>query len=118
MGLVSNKRSQKIISFLILLPIDEFNIDAEEKDTSKVHLRIQQRSGRKCITIIQGLASDLDSEKIAKFLKKTFQCNGSITNDPEYGEIIQLSGDQRANVRQFFLEQEICHEDQIVIHGG
>jgi translation initiation factor 1 len=98
--------------------VDDFNIDAQEKDTSKVHLRIQQRTGRKCITIIQGLASDLDSAKIAKYLKKEFKCNGSITNDVDYGEIIQLSGDQRANVREFFIDQEICHEDQIVIHGG
>jgi len=79
---------------------------------------MQQRNGRKCITIIQGLASDLDSEKIAKYLKKTFKCNGSITDDVEYGNIIQLSGDQRANVRRFFIDQEICHEDQIVVHGG
>eukprot|EP01006_Ploeotia_vitrea_P065025 TRINITY_DN89759_c0_g1_i1.p1 TRINITY_DN89759_c0_g1~~TRINITY_DN89759_c0_g1_i1.p1 ORF type:complete len:105 (+),score=0.25 TRINITY_DN89759_c0_g1_i1:3-317(+) len=98
--------------------VDDFNIDAKENDSSKVHLRIQQRNGRKCITIIQGLASDLDAPRIAKYLKKTFKCNGSITNDTEYGEIIQLSGDQRANVREFFIEQEICLEDQIVIHGG
>jgi translation initiation factor 1 len=51
-------------------------------------------------------------------LKRTFQCNGSVTVDPELGEIIQLSGDQRTNVREFFVDQEVCHEDEIVIHGG
>ncbi len=98
--------------------IDEFNVDAKEKDSSKVHVRIQQRSGRKCLTIIQGLATDLDAGKIARYLKKTFQCSGAVMQDEEFGEIIQLSGDQRANVREFFVDQEICQEDQIVIHGG
>lgn len=90
----------------------------DKKDTSKIHVRVQQRSGRKSITTIEGLAGDLDVHKIAKYLKKTFQCNGSVTVDPEHGEILQLSGDQRTNVREFFIGQEICHDDQIVIHGG
>jgi translation initiation factor 1 len=79
---------------------------------------VQQRNGRKCITTVQGLADDLDILKIAKALKKTFKCNGAILNDPELGEILQLSGDQRTNIREFFVDQEVCHEDQIVIHGG
>ncbi len=83
-----------------------------------MHIRIQQRSGKKCITTIQGLADDLDIKKITRALKKTFQCNGSVTIDEKHGEIAQLSGDQRSNVRQFLIDQEICHEDQIVIHGG
>jgi translation initiation factor 1 len=73
---------------------------------------------RKCITTIQGLPDDLDLKKIARALKKTFQCNGTVNNDEELGEIIQLSGDQRTNVREFFVDQEVCHDDQIVIHGG
>jgi translation initiation factor 1 (eIF-1/SUI1) len=73
---------------------------------------------RKCITTIQGLPEDLDLRKIARALKKTFQCNGTVNNDEELGEIIQLSGDQRTNVREFFVDQEVCHDDQIVIHGG
>jgi translation initiation factor 1 len=96
---------------------DPFVVDAE-KDNSKVHIRVQQRNGRKCITTIQGLADDLDLNKITRALKKTFKCNGNIHADPELGEIAQLSGDQRTNVRDFFIDQEVCREDQIVIHGG
>ena len=88
------------------------------RDHTKIHIRVQQRNGRKCITTIQGLADDLDVKKIARALKKTFQCNGSVTNDVELGEILQLSGDQRSNVRDFFVDMEICYEDQIVVHGG
>mmetsp|Transcript_7518 Transcript_7518/g.6737 ORF Transcript_7518/g.6737 Transcript_7518/m.6737 type:complete len:107 (-) Transcript_7518:53-373(-) len=96
---------------------DPFAVE-QGKDSSKVHVRVQQRSGRKCITTIQGLADDLDIVKIARALKKTFKCNGTVTNDPDLGEIIQVSGDQRTNVRSFFIDQEVCGEDQIVIHGG
>lgn len=97
--------------------LDPFSSDTG-KDTSKIHIRVQQRSGRKCITTVQGLADDLDILKITKALKKTFKCNGSVMMDPELGEILQLSGDQRTNIREFFVDQEVCHEDQIVIHGG
>jgi translation initiation factor 1 len=98
--------------------LDPFASKEDGKDHSKVHVRVQQRNGRKCITTVQGLAPDLDLKKIARALKKTFQCNGSVTVDEELGEILQLSGDQRTNVRAFFVDQEVCHEDQIVIHGG
>ena len=98
--------------------LDPFATNHDTKDNSKIHVRVQQRNGRKCITTIQGLADDLDVKRITRALKKTFQCNGSIVNDVELGEIVQLSGDQRSNVRDFFVSQEICHDDQIVIHGG
>ena len=99
---------------------DPFGKESAQRGTAegKIHLRVQQRNGRKCIKTIQGLADDLDVKKIARALKKTFQCNGSVTNDPELGEILQLSGDQRTNVREFFVDQEICFDDQIVVHGG
>ena len=53
-------------------------------------------------------------------LQKTFQCNGSVNVDPDNEKLMiaQLSGDQRNNVYQFLVDQEICHADQIVIHGG
>lgn len=42
--------------------------DADETtgDQSKVHIRVQQRNGRKCITTVQGLADDLDIKRICK----------------------------------------------------
>mmetsp|Transcript_1100 Transcript_1100/g.1108 ORF Transcript_1100/g.1108 Transcript_1100/m.1108 type:complete len:107 (+) Transcript_1100:68-388(+) len=94
------------------------NSAGKDHSSTKIHVRVQQRNGRKCITTIQGLPDDLDLKKIARALKKTFQCNGTVNEDEELGEIIQLSGDQRTNVREFFVDQEVCHDDQIVIHGG
>ena len=94
--------------------------DAEETgtgDQGKVHIRVQQRNGRKCITLIEGLAEDLDVKRICKAFKKNFSCNGAITKDADNGEIIQLSGDQRTNTKDFLVDQEICTNGQIVIHG-
>ncbi|KAJ1998920.1 Eukaryotic translation initiation factor eIF-1 [Coemansia thaxteri] len=83
-----------------------------------VHIRIQQRNGRKTLTTIQGLSDALDLKKILKYLKKELACNGTIVDDEEYGMIVQLSGDQRAFVSEFLLEQEIIlKKSNIKIHG-
>ena len=87
--------------------------NAEEK----VHVRVQQRNGRKCITTVAGLADDLDIKRICKAFKKNFSCNGAVQKDEDAGEVIQLSGDQRTNVKAFLVDQEICHGENIVLHG-
>lgn len=33
-----------------------------------------------------------------------FACNGTVIEHPEYGEVIQLQGDQRKNICQFLIE--------------
>ena len=73
------------------------------KDGSKgsyVHIRIQQRNGRKSLTTVQGLAIDLDLKKILKALKKTYSTNGTILVDDEVGEVIQLQGQTKTNDRK------------------
>lgn len=76
---------------------------AVDSDLS-VHIRVQKRNGRKCLTTVQGLPAKFDKKKILKALKKDFCCNGTVVDDPEYGTVIQLQGDQRKNVSQFLLE--------------
>jgi len=92
---------------------DKVGVSAEEK----VHVRVQQRNGRKCITTVAGLADDLDIKRICKAFKKNFSCNGAVQKDEEVGEVIQLSGDQRTNVKEFLVDQEICHAENVVLHG-
>eukprot|EP00262_Sarcandra_glabra_P006011 TRINITY_DN17_c0_g1_i3.p1 TRINITY_DN17_c0_g1~~TRINITY_DN17_c0_g1_i3.p1 ORF type:complete len:132 (-),score=19.83 TRINITY_DN17_c0_g1_i3:156-551(-) len=72
-----------------------------------VHVRIQQRNGRKSLTTVQGLKKEFSYNKILKDLKKEFCCNGTVVQDPELGQVIQLQGDQRKNVSTF-LVQVIC----------
>lgn len=33
-----------------------------------------------------------------------FACNGTVIEHPEYGEVIQLQGDQRKNICQFLTD--------------
>lgn len=99
---------------------DAFKDAADEPGASqgeKVHVRVQQRNGRKCITTVAGLADDLDIKRICKAFKKNFSCNGAVQKDEDDKEVIQLSGDQRTNVKEFLVDQEICHSDAIVLHG-
>lgn len=66
----------------------------------------------------QGLDSDLDLKRILKAIKKRYNCNGNIKNVKEYGEIIQVQGDQRANIKEFLLGEQIYEsEDRLVLHG-
>lgn len=104
----------------LVFKLDAFE-DAGDKggvsSEDKVHVRVQQRNGRKCITTVAGLADDLDVKRICKAFKKNFSCNGAVQKDEEVGEVIQLSGDQRTNVKDFLVDQEICLPDNIVLHG-
>eukprot|EP01012_Entosiphon_sulcatum_P003824 TRINITY_DN1136_c0_g1_i1.p1 TRINITY_DN1136_c0_g1~~TRINITY_DN1136_c0_g1_i1.p1 ORF type:complete len:114 (+),score=30.69 TRINITY_DN1136_c0_g1_i1:20-361(+) len=91
--------------------------DGAGRATGNVHIRVQQRNGRKSITTIQGLSDELDLKKILKEVKKEFCCNGSIVQDKELGTIIQLQGDQRENIRKFLLEFDLVDKDKVRLHG-
>lgn len=98
-----------------------------------MHVRVQQRNGRKSLTTVQGLKKDYSYNKILKDLKKEFCCNGTVVQDPELGQVqrgslfllvakfshlsvymlmsyllyfqvIQLQGDQRKNVATFLVQ--------------
>jgi len=94
-----------------------FDDDIQVENKDSIHIRIQQRNGRKSICTITGLASDLNLKAILKALKKTLNCNGAIIEDEDLGNIIQLQGDHRTIVRDFLVEQEICLPTDIIIHG-
>lgn len=101
-------------------PFDPF-ADAEGDDQvvtkGIVHIRLQQRNGRKSLTTIQGLNSSLDLAKLTKAFKKEFCCNGCVVDDKELGRVIQLQGDQRNKVTSFLVEEEIAAKKMIKIHG-
>lgn len=87
---------------------------------TKIHIRIQQRNGKKCVTTIEGFAEDLDLKRICKNMRQKFNCNGNIIEDEDRGEVIQLQGDQRENVKNWILTEQIvtkAEQDLIVVHG-
>ena len=82
-----------------------------------VHVRIQQRNGRKTLTTIQGLKAD--HEAIVKVFRKKFACNGAVIPDPEHGKVLQLQGDQRKKVCAWLSDPKIglVRADQLKVHG-
>lgn len=101
---------------------DELNNSSFTKN--KYHIRVQQRNGKKCITSLDGLEEDLDIKRICKAMRTAFSCNGNVVlkGDDESTStgVIQLQGDQRENIKQWLLEQQIILKnevDRIVVHG-
>lgn len=85
--------------------------------TSKVTISIEKRGGKKCNTNVIGMDTDLDLKKILSYLKKKHNCTGSIINDEKYGEIMCFTGDQKENIYNFLIEQEIYKKEDIIVKG-
>ncbi|KAL3454033.1 translation initiation factor SU [Aspergillus insuetus] len=110
------------MSVLMSYPFAEADEDTGETKQSQnyIHIRIQQRNGRKTLTTVQGLPKKFDQKKILKVIKKKFACNGTIVNDTEMGEVIQLQGDQRKDVQEFLTDKKEGLEldaKTIKVHG-
>merc|ERR1712080_580860 len=69
--------------------------------TEVIHIRIQQRNGRKTLTTVQGIDQKFDLKKIVRACKREFACNGTVVEHSEYGEVLQFQGDQRENIGTF-----------------
>ncbi|XP_076453244.1 eukaryotic translation initiation factor eIF1-like [Babylonia areolata] len=82
-----------------------------------IHIRIQQRNGRKTLTTAQGIHPKFDLKKMVKVCKKDFNCNGTVVEHPEYGEVIQLQGDKREAMKSFLVKVGIASNDQVKVHG-
>lgn len=69
-------------------PFAEANADDSGAGAKEyVHIRVQQRNGRKSLTTVQGLKKEFSYNKILKDLKKEFCCNGTVVQDPELGQV-------------------------------
>ncbi|UJR37406.1 hypothetical protein I4U23_030111 [Adineta vaga] len=88
-----------------------------QRSSNIIHIRIQQRNGKKTLTTVQGIGEEFDKKRLLRAFKKKFACNGTVVEHQEYGEVIQLQGDQRTNVSQFLREIGICQAEQLKVHG-
>lgn len=95
---------------------DPFKTESNNQDI--IHVRLQQRNGRKTLTTIQGLSKDIEFKKLLKAFKKQFACNGCIIDHKEFGEVIQLQGDQRENIKIFLINTDLSDEEHIKLHGA
>ncbi len=67
---------------------DDEEFGEAKREPNVIHLHYQQRTTRKCLTIVQGLPDDLDDKKLLRAFKKMFHCNGTVVEDEEKGLII------------------------------
>lgn len=105
--------------FVLMYALDPF-ADVEGEATcgdTTVHIRIQQRNGRKTLTTVQGIPEKYDKKRILKECKKEFCCNGNIVQHEQYGEVLQLQGDQRDNIKKFLENYGLVKKEQIKVHG-
>lgn len=102
-------------------PLNPFKEDItfdDELETSeiKIHIRLQQRNGKKTVTTVAGLL--VDHQKFSTTLKKLFHCRGSVKCDSDTNlYILEFSGDQRQNIKQYLIKEHISDDKNIIIHG-
>lgn len=76
---------------LLADPFADANAEDSGAGTKEyVHIRVQQRNGRKSLTTVQGLKKEYSYSKILKDLKKEFCCNGTVVQDSELGQVHAL----------------------------
>ena len=46
-----------------------------------------------------------------------FACNGTVIEHPEYGEVLQLQGDQRTKICGWLTKSGLVRGDQLKVHG-
>ncbi|CAK0864010.1 unnamed protein product [Prorocentrum cordatum] len=99
---------------------------------SKVHIRMQQRNGRKSWTTVQGFPEQVrlpktgrvlpvHFEKILQHLKKTFKTNGTLIKDEEHGTIPGAAGRHPqggGRVPDRRHGADLQGSDQVMIHGS
>ncbi|CAK5277754.1 unnamed protein product [Mycena citricolor] len=86
-----------------------------------IHIRVQQRNGRKTLTTLQGLPkrvirSQETPESLQEGELSEFACNGTLVDDEKMGQVIQLQGDQRSKISTFLIENGM-DKTTIKVHG-
>ena len=95
---------------------DTFHVD--DKQTVKIHLRVQQRNARQRLTTVAGFTNDTDLKNLVKQIKKILCCSGAVVDDPgSTDKILQFTGDQRQKIADFLVEKKIVEKKDIIIHG-
>lgn len=104
-----------------------FDDNMNNGPTIKIHLRLQQRTKRKSLTLIENLIDKLDElhgdqseeflKRILKDFKKKLACNGSVLTAKNDAKIVQLQGDHRKDIRDYLVKYNISNNNDIIMHG-
>jgi len=98
-----------------------FDDDNEEIKTICEHtieIMVTKRNNRKFYTDIKGINEKFNYDKILKEIKRKFSCNGSVKIDKgDNKRFIQLNGDQKENLFNFIIQEDIAPINKIKIRG-
>lgn len=98
-------------------PQDLFGEEQNASASGYIHIRNQQRNGKKSVTTIQGIPEKFNYKKILKAFKKNLNCNGAVVEDEEHGFIIQIQGDWRQQCADWLVYEGIADKVQLKVHG-
>jgi translation initiation factor 1 len=102
----------------MLIP-NEFEPDfGVTSKSNQIHIRNQQRNGKKSITSVSGFGMNTNLVPIMKTLKKQLATSAHIQEDDEFGKVLCVQGDFRDAIAKFLVEQDLCDRSQIKIHGA
>lgn len=99
-------------------------------NSNPIHIRIQMRNGRKCLTTVSDLPmtignKKLNFEKITTVLKKEFSTSGATVDvfangkdEERTGRVIQVQGDFRHAIKHFLWWNGIAEKEGIIVHGA
>ena len=82
------------------LPKELCICDTIAKEQQKIKISVERKRYGKKLTIVDGITSDMNPQKIAKKLKEKFACGGTF----KHGKI-ELQGYHKDNVKQFLIDQ-------------
>lgn len=85
-------------------------------EENEIHVRKQNRKGRKWLTTVEGVPSDYDINDLLNILKKELCCNGTITIDNKNRKVIQMQGDHGKKIIEKL--QQIFREHKVYSHGN
>ena len=92
------------------------DIEESQVEDQVVQIMIEKRCAKKSLTIVQGLSAEHDLKNIVKMAKKKFACNGTVKEHFLYGVIIELQGDQRAEICKLLIQQGLVVREQLKVH--
>lgn len=105
------------MQFLNSVKCDDAFDEEEEYEIQIVHIWLRQRNGKKCVTEVNGLAPDLNIDKIMKCWRKDFHCSVSKAMNEDKEKIIKLQGDKRDLILNFLILENIIAKQYIKLHG-
>ncbi|EHY65653.1 translation initiation factor 1 [Nematocida ausubeli] len=91
--------------------------DNETKfEDNEIHVRKQNRKGRKWLTTVENIPDSFDITKLMTALKKELCCNGTIVTDASGKRIMQMQGDHGKKIQEKL--QEIFPAYKILFFGN